>query len=292
MADRLVRVLAAVVADPDQPIGRIDLLSAAEREAVLLGWNATAHAVPAITLPGLFERQVAARPEARALVFEQQALSYATLNRQSNRLAHLLIARGVGPESIVGLALPRSVELVVALLAVLKAGGAYLPLDPDYPAERLRFMLADALPICLISSGDIAAGLAAETTLLQLDTAETVQALARQPASNPTDADRRAPLLGQHPAYVIYTSGSTGRPKGVVGLHAAAVNRLAWLQRHIRLLGAAHRAGQELAEFIDGSTELLGAVSGSTAPRQCWRTRHPETPAALSWLVGQHNAAR
>ena len=127
LAARLVRLFEAVAANPDQPIGTIELLSEAERHQLLEAWNATAHAVPAATLPELFEQQVARTPEATALVFEDTALSYAELNARANRLAHLLIAHGIGPEDIVALALPRSIEMVVSLLGILKAGAAYLP---------------------------------------------------------------------------------------------------------------------------------------------------------------------
>ncbi|SDZ72442.1 AMP-binding enzyme, partial [Variovorax sp. YR266] len=147
---RLQRVLQAVVADPSQPIGRIEILAPEERQQILLGWNDTAHPVAESTLPALFEQQAARTPEAIALVFEDQRLSYAELNARANQIAHHLIARGVGPERFVALALPRSLELVVSLLAILKAGAAYLPLDVDYPRDRLAFMLEDAAPVCMI----------------------------------------------------------------------------------------------------------------------------------------------
>ncbi|HEV3075072.1 MAG TPA: condensation domain-containing protein, partial [Thermoanaerobaculia bacterium] len=131
LAARLSRLLEAAAADPDQPIGRLELLALAERRQLLEDWNATAHPVPEACLPALFEAQVARTPAAPALVYEDQRLSYAALNAAANRLAHHLIALGVGPESQVGLCLERSIEMVVALLGILKAGAAYLPLDPD-----------------------------------------------------------------------------------------------------------------------------------------------------------------
>ena len=159
---RLVGLLEAVVADPNQPIGRIDLLAPEERRQILFEWNATACDVPQVTLPALFEAQVERSPEAIALVFEESTLSYAELNAQANRLAHLLIGRGVGPENLVALALPRSIEMVVGLLGILKAGAAYLPLDPDYPVERLSYMLRDAQPACVLTSARIARAAAGE----------------------------------------------------------------------------------------------------------------------------------
>ena len=153
---RLVRLLEAVVADPTQPIGRIDILEQEERQQILIDWNKTACEVPHAMLPGLFEAQVERSPEAIALVFEESTLSYAELNAQANRLAHLLIDRGVGPENLVAIALPRSIEMVVTLLGILKAGAAFLPLDPEYPLERLSYMLRDAQPACVLTSARIA----------------------------------------------------------------------------------------------------------------------------------------
>ena len=132
---RLVRLLEAASADPNQRIGHIDILEPEERQQILVDWNDTACEVPHTTLPALFEAQVKRSPEATALVFEESTLTYAQLNAQANRLAHLLIGQGIGPEDLVALALPRSAEMVVALLGILKAGAAYLPLDPEYPAE-------------------------------------------------------------------------------------------------------------------------------------------------------------
>ena len=165
-------------------------------------------------------------PEAIALVFEESTLSYAELNAQANRLAHLLIGRGVGPENLVALALPRSTEMIVALLGILKAGAAYLPLDPEYPVERLSYMLRDAQPACVLTTAQIAERLPESVAQLLLDHPETASALAQSPETNPSDAERTQPLSPHNPAYVIYTSGSTGTPKGVVGTHQSAINRL------------------------------------------------------------------
>ena len=169
-------------------------------------------------------------PEAIALVFEESTLSYAELNAQANRLAHLLIGRGIGPEDLVALALPRSIEMVVTLLGILKAGAAYLPLDPDYPAERLAYMLGDAQPACVLTSARIAERLRLPQDVgqLLLDHPDTTSALAQSQETNPSDAERAQPLAPQSPAYLIYTSGSAGAPKGVVVTH----------QNVVRLFGA------------------------------------------------------
>ena len=144
IAGRLVRLLEGAVADPERAIGRLDILGADERHTILAEWNATARAVPGATLPELFAAQVARTPAADAVVFEDERLSYGELDARSSRLAHHLRALGVGPEVVVGLCIERSLAMLVGLLGILKAGGAYLPLDPDYPPERLAFMLADA----------------------------------------------------------------------------------------------------------------------------------------------------
>src|SRR5262249_19379584 len=144
LAGHLVRLLDAAVAGPGREIGRLDILSPAERHTILHEWNDTAHAVPPATLPQLFEAQVDNSPGAIAVVLEEHSLSYGELNARANQLAHHLRALGVGPESVVGLCVERSLEMIIGLLGILKAGGAYLPLDPTYPQDRLGFMLTDA----------------------------------------------------------------------------------------------------------------------------------------------------
>ncbi|MDX6356712.1 MAG: hypothetical protein QOF98_3615, partial [Streptomyces sp.] len=194
------------------------------------------------TLAALFEAQVARTPDAPALVSAGETLDYAELNRRANRLAHHLIARGLGPEDLVGVRLPRSAELLVALLAITKAGAAYLPLDPAYPEERLAAMVGDAAPALVLGDVDPA-----------LDPA--------LPGTDPTDADRVRPLRPAHPAYVIYTSGSTGRPKGVVVTHTG-----------LRALTAAHAVGpggrvlQFCSPSFDGSIGeiCMSLLTGAT----------------------------
>jgi amino acid adenylation domain-containing protein/non-ribosomal peptide synthase protein (TIGR01720 family) len=201
MADQLATLLTAVADDPDRPVGALPLATDETLKTVLDQGRGTARPVPAATLPELFERQAARTPDAVALAdADGRELTYAHVERAANRLAHRLIARGVGPERIVALALPRSAETVVAQIAVTKAGGAFLPVDPDYPEQRREFMLRDA-SACLV-----------------LDEPAAVWD-ADGPDTAPTDADRTAALTVDHPAYVIYTSGSTGTPKGVAVTH-------------------------------------------------------------------------
>ncbi|MFE1930389.1 non-ribosomal peptide synthase/polyketide synthase [Streptomyces sp. NPDC059474] len=196
IAERFVRVLTALAEDPDRRIGDVELLSAAERERLLVGWNGESRGVRGVSLPVLFGEQVARTPDAVAVVAGDRGLSYRELDAWSNRVARWLVGQGVGPESFVAVVLPRSVELVVALLGVLKAGGAYVPVDPEYPAERIAHILGDARPVLVIDE-------------------VAVLAAADEYAETPMED---APKLS-HPAYVIYTSGSTGRPKGVVVEH-------------------------------------------------------------------------
>ena len=209
-------------------------------------------------LPDLFEARVAAAPDAVALVSGDRTLTYRELNARANRLARLLVSRGVGPESLVGLALPRSVDQVVSLLAVVKAGAGYLPLDLDHPAERLRFMLADAAPAYVAGASDRRV----DTTVpwISLDDPAVVADLARRPDGDLTDADRRSTLDPRHPLYVTYTSGSTGTPKGVVVTHTGLGGLLA---THAAAFGitAASRVVQFASPTFDGAVmEMLMAL--------------------------------
>ncbi|QCW27251.1 amino acid adenylation domain-containing protein [Lysobacter enzymogenes] len=228
-ASRLLLFVERALAQPSRPLAEIELLDADERRQVLCEWNDTARPLAAATIPELFERQAALTPHALAVVGDDAQLSYAELNTRANRLARRLIAHGAGPESIVAIALPRSAELVVALLAVLKAGAAYLPLDTDYPADRLAFMLEDAQPLRLITRSDIALP-ATTVPRWQLDDAELQACLHGELGDDAQDGQWRGTLAPLHPAYVIYTSGSTGKPKGAPNTHEALVNRLAWMQ--------------------------------------------------------------
>lgn len=169
--------------------------------------------------PALFEEQVKRSPHATAVVFGQQTLTYKELDARANKLAHRLIATGIGCEQIVAVSLTRSMELIVAVLGILKAGAAYLPLDPEYPAERLSYMLEDAKPSCIVTNGEIGRRLPGDAPRLHLDGSDDFSSLTEYATTAPNDAKRAQSLTLDHPAYVIYTSGSTGRPKGVVATH-------------------------------------------------------------------------
>ncbi|MFF8003486.1 non-ribosomal peptide synthase/polyketide synthase, partial [Streptomyces sp. NPDC007917] len=226
---RLGKVAEAVAADPRRPVGEIDVLTDAERRRVLHEWNGTDRDLPDTTLADLFQAQAEATPHAVAVEAAGTRLTYQELHERANRLARHLVGEGAGPERFVALAVPPSTETLVALLAVLKSGAAYLPLDLKHPADRLAYALDDAAPLCVLTTTE-AAPLLPDTghPHLLLDTPETADTLAALPAHPVTDADRKAPLHPRNPAYTIYTSGSTGRPKGVVVEQRSVATYLAW----------------------------------------------------------------
>ena len=178
----------------------------------------------------LFEEQVAKSPDAVAVVFEDDSLSYAELNRRANQLAHYLRGLGVKPDDRVAICAERSLEMVVALLAVLKAGGAYVPLDPAYPPERLRFMIEDSAPLALLTQSHLRA-LLAESRRCPAGARSRRCGCTGRTSLAAIQTRHRIGLTPQHLAYVIYTSGSTGMPKGVMVQHRGVVNRLIWMQQ-------------------------------------------------------------
>ncbi|MEU4455556.1 amino acid adenylation domain-containing protein, partial [Nocardioides sp. NPDC023903] len=220
---RFVRLLGAIVATPRTAVGDIELLAPAERTQILDARNATAYSVDTeATLVSLLDATVAADPKSTALVTDDGAqLTYAELDAKVNRLARHLISVGVGPESRVALAMRRSVDLVVAMYAVAKSGGAYVPVDPDQAAERTDYILETAAPVCVLTDAEFATDVAPVVRIDQLD----LESLSVAPIS---DAERTEPLRPENTAYVIFTSGSTGRPKGVAVPHGAIANQLQW----------------------------------------------------------------
>ncbi|CDZ89158.1 amino acid adenylation domain-containing protein [Rhodococcus ruber] len=223
---RFVRVLESVVVDPSVPVGEIEILEAAERVRVLETWNATSVDLDgSVTLVDLFDEQVRRSPAVPAVVSVEEEWSYAEFASRVRRLARHLIGLGVGPETVVAVAMRRSVDLVVAVHAVLAAGGAYVPIDPDHPGERTQYVLASAAPLVVLTTvrdGFEAPG----SPVLEVDVVD-VSGYSDEPIA---DEERIAGLQASNTAYVIYTSGSTGRPKGVALTHAATVNQLRWAQ--------------------------------------------------------------
>ncbi|HWO59216.1 MAG TPA: amino acid adenylation domain-containing protein [Umezawaea sp.] len=200
MAGHLVALLTSVAAAPDRPLLDVPVLGEAERRRVVEDWNATDHPDEWESVTTVFERQATATPDEVALVGLDATLTFAELNARANRLAHHLVERGAGPETVVGIQCPRTTDFVVSMLAVWKAGAAYLPIDPELPARRIDLMLDDAKPVLVLTGGE-------------------ADACAGHPATDPEPRAR-----AENPAYVIYTSGSTGTPKGVVVEHRGLTN--------------------------------------------------------------------
>jgi amino acid adenylation domain-containing protein len=233
MEQHFVTLLEGAVAQPDQPILNLPLLSESELQQILVEWNETERAYPEqATIHQLIEEQVKRTPDAEAVTFEGTTLSYSELNRRANLLARDLQELGVGPDVLVGVCMERSLEMAVALLGILKAGGAYVPLDPAYPQERLVYMIEDASVPVLLTQSAIAEQLPRiDAHLLRLDA--NWGATSTKQIANPTSA-----VQPDHLMYMIYTSGSTGKPKGVMNNHRGLVNRLHWMQQEYQLTSA------------------------------------------------------
>ncbi|MGI4836841.1 MAG: non-ribosomal peptide synthase/polyketide synthase [Janthinobacterium lividum] len=227
VAGHFANLLQALTQDPQHRIGDLPLLGVEEHRQIVADWNATqAHYPSDSCIHQLIEAQVEATPDAIALVFGDQQLTYRDLNRRCNQLAHTLRELGVGPDRLVGVAVERSVDMVVGLLGILKAGGAYVPLDPEYPQDRLAYMMEDSGIALLLTQTSLQG---------QLPVPAGVECLMLDQAGNGLDAYSSANphnfTQPQNLAYVIYTSGSTGKPKGAGNSHTALVNRLNWMQQ-------------------------------------------------------------
>ncbi|MEN3584036.1 amino acid adenylation domain-containing protein [Streptomyces sp. ZYX-F-203] len=276
--DRFGALVERLIGDVTARVGSLDLLLPGERESLFADWAGSREPVPNETVADMLAAQVARTPDAVALVFDERALTYAELDAHINRIARLLLARGAGPERAVALALPRSIDMVAALFAVLRTGAAYLPLDLDHPADRLRLMVEDTRPLCLLSTTAVAPTLRGESgpaaRELLLDDEAVAAELAALPGGEVTDAERpgfardRADRLG-HPAYVIYTSGSTGKPKGVVTPYRGLTNMRLNHQKEIFDPAIASAGGRRLRiahtvsfAFDMSWEELLWLVEG------------------------------
>ncbi|MFE7813011.1 non-ribosomal peptide synthase/polyketide synthase [Streptomyces sp. NPDC057433] len=307
MSRQLHRLLEGMADGPHRTLAELPLLSDDERRTLLDSWNPPAPAgehADGATLPALFEAQAARTPDRTAVTCDGARLDYAGLNRRANRLARLLTAHGAGPESLVALCLPRSADLLPVLWAVLKSGAGYLPLDPGYPAERIRFMLADAAPALVVATRGTAHALPDDCEPLFLEDAEPLDAGAPDPAgADLTDADRPRPLDPSHPAYVIYTSGSTGRPKGVVVTHRSVAALAAWAGETFGPRGLAHVVASTSLNFdvsvfellcpllAGGGVELvadLPALADSPGPRRAGLLSG--VPSVLSRVLGGGSA--
>ena len=247
-------LLTDIAAHPDRAIGSLAMLSENEQRRMLVEWNDTAAAYPSRScIHELFEAQVARTPDAIAVEFATSTLTFAALNRRANRVAHYLRGRGVGAEQHVGLMLGRGLEMIVGMLGILKAGAAYVALDPSYPPARLDFMVADAELDIVLTQRILAGRICA--TAVSLVCFDDDELFAGQSEENP------AGVTGaESPAYVIYTSGSTGSPKGVVGLHRGAVNRCAWMWQRYPFRSGEVCCSRTSLSFVDSVWEIFGPL--------------------------------
>ncbi|MBV9774683.1 MAG: amino acid adenylation domain-containing protein, partial [Gemmatimonadetes bacterium] len=255
MAAHWVELLRSVAADPDRPAAEVPFLRPAERAQVMEVWNDTARDYPERCLHELFAEQAARTPDAVALRFQGRSVTYAELDRRANRLAHHLRALGVGPERRVGLRMERTPELVVAMLATLKAGGAYIPLDTAFPPERVEYMLDDAGAALVVTQAHLADRLPAEIPRVLVD--EEAEAVAARPDTAPESGAKPGNL-----AYVLYTSGSTGRPKGVQIEHRSASHVVHFIREMIRDEDRAVVLGSTSINFDVSIAEIFGTL--------CW----------------------
>ncbi|WP_329012681.1 non-ribosomal peptide synthetase/MFS transporter [Streptomyces sp. NBC_00690] len=275
------RVLGAAAADPHTPIDRLELLTPAERHQVLNEWNDQGTAVAiAGTLAEAIAAQTARTPDATALVHRGERLSFADLDRRANRLAHLLRSAGAGPDKLVGVCLDQGLDQAVSLLAVLKSGAAYVPLDPEQPRERLRHMLTDSAPVVLVTTAAHGGLLAGSTApVLRLD--EVAAELAAVPDTAPEGG-----AGPDHLAYVIYTSGSTGTPKGVAVQHRQVLVYLAGVRQRFAEAGlrdgARYLLLQSLAFDFGLTTLYLSLTTGGCLHLLAARTSGPEVAAHLA----------
>ncbi len=227
MVGHFQTLLAGIVANPDQPIGLLPLLTPPERHQLLVEWNNTQTDYSTEwCIHELFEAQVERTPDAIAVVFEDTYLTYRELNARANQLAHHLREVGVGPEVLVGIYMERSLEMVVGILGILKAGGAYMPLDPIYPQERLAFMLTDAQVQIVLTQEELLASLPMLENSLVLCLTRDWEEITQKSSENLSTE-----ITTDNLAYVMYTSGSTGKPKGVMISHRGICNYLLWIQR-------------------------------------------------------------
>jgi amino acid adenylation domain-containing protein len=283
MAGHYRTLLQAIVSDPDQFIATLPILTEAERHQILVEWNDTAADYPKDRcIHELFQEQVERTPEAIAVEFENQQITYRELNRRANQLASHLITLGIGPEKPVGIYVERSIEMVVGLLGILKAGGAYLALDPNYPKQRLHFMVEDSQVSVLLYQRHLLPKLP-QTRALAACLEELILLNGVKPANPKTE------VTPDSAAYVIYTSGSTGKPKGIIGLHRGSVNRFSWMWRAFPFNAREVSCIKTSLSFVDSVWEIFGpllqGVTSIIIPEQVVRDSRLLTQALAKYRI-------
>jgi amino acid adenylation domain-containing protein len=280
------RLLNSIVAAPDARLSELPMLSDLERDTILVKWNATAQDYPQDqSLVSLFSEQARQTPRATAFLCRGESLTYEELDQRSNRLGHYLRGLGVGPEKVVGLLLGRSLETIVALLAVLKTGAAYLPLDPDCPQERLNSIIEDSRATAVLTRKEMTGVLSSSAARIICLDAE-VEAICRQPASHPGQAVTPDTL-----AYVIYTSGSTGQPKGVAVEQRQILNRLSWMWRAYPFAQDEVCCYKTALGFVDSIWELFGGLLQGV-PTVIVPDTVLKDPYELVQLLSEHRCTR
>ncbi|MBW4569107.1 MAG: amino acid adenylation domain-containing protein [Tolypothrix carrinoi HA7290-LM1] len=248
-------LLENIVTNPEQRLSELSLLTTSEREQLLFKFNQTRADYPQdVSLHQLFEQQVERTPDSLALISQSEELTYRQLNHRVNQLAHYLQKQGITKETLVAICLERSIDMVVGILGVLKAGGAYIPLDPSYPVERLNFMLSDSQASVLITQQEILEKLSlssAKTVCLDIHKDE----IAQESPENPISTSSSDNL-----AYIIYTSGSTGTPKGVLGTHRGTVNGLHWLWKTYPFTQGEVCCQKTAISFVDSVWEIFAPL--------------------------------
>ena len=278
-------LLEAVVTDPNRTLSELSLLMNAERQQLLVDWNKTGIEYPEKSIAQLFEEQAARQEAAIAVTYNGESLTYAELNERANRLAHYLLALGVGAETRVGLCMDRSLDFVVGLLGIFKAGGTYVPLDPAYPAVRLEYMVADAGVKLLLTHSSLAKNWRGKgLRLVELD--RCGEEIGSQSGSNPSLITSPDNL-----AYVLYTSGSTGRPKGVASSHRASINRFEWMWRAYPFAAGDVCCQKTSISFVDSFWEIFGPLLQGV-PLVIIDDDTTKDPAQLVAALSHHKVSR